>query len=178
MAGGSSATTRTEPWAEQKPYLTAGFKEAGDRYRAGPSAYYPKETLAGFDPLQIRAQTAAGEYITGPRAASQQAFAEKRLQTGLEGKVDTETFNPVMTALAEQMKSQLTGNILPGIRQSLVENQPGGSTRGDMIQSQAISSANQQMLNKAAEMYGGAYQGAQDRATQFAQQYHSIMGAP
>ena len=178
MAGGSSATTRTEPWAEQKPYLTAGFKEAGDIYRAGPSAYYPKETLAGFDPLQIRAQKAAGEYITGPRAASQQAFAEKRLQTGLEGKVDTETFNPVMTALAEQMKSQLTGNILPGIRQSLVENQPGGSTRGDMIQSQAISSANQQMLNKAAEMYGGAYQGAQDRATQFAQLYPSIMGAP
>ena len=27
MAGG--ATTRTEPWAEQKPYLETGFQEAG-----------------------------------------------------------------------------------------------------------------------------------------------------
>jgi hypothetical protein len=176
MAGGAS--TRTEPWAEQKPYLQAGFEQAGNLFREGPAAYYPKESLAGFDPLQLKAQKAAGEYITGPRAASQQAFAEKRLQTGLEGKVDTETFNPVMTALSDQMKSQLTGSVLPGIRQSMVEYQPGGSSRGDLVQSTAISSANQQMLNKAAEMYGGAHQAAQERSTQFAQMYPSIMGAP
>jgi hypothetical protein len=60
----------------------------------------------------------------------------------------------------------------------MVEYQPGGSSRGDLVQTQAIAGANQQMLNKAAEMYGGAYQGAQDRAIQWGSQYPSIMNAP
>ena len=60
----------------------------------------------------------------------------------------------------------------------MVEYQPGGSSRGDLVQTQAISAANQQMLNKAAEMYGGAYQAAQERAPQWGSQYPSIMNAP
>ena len=58
----------------------------------------------------------------------------------------------MMESLGRQMQSQLTGTVLPGIRSKMVQYQPGGSSRGDLVQSQAISSANQQMLNKAAEM--------------------------
>ena len=60
----------------------------------------------------------------------------------------------------------------------MVEYQPGGSSRGDLVQSQAIASANQQMLNKAAEMYGGAYESAQGRAVDYGQLYPSMMSAP
>ena len=116
--------------------------------------------------------------LPAPRAAGQQSYAEGALTRGLSGEVDLKKFNPMMDALSNQMKSQLTGSVLPGIRQSLVEYQPGGSTRGDLVQSQAISAANKQMLDKAAEMYGGAYQGAQDRAIQWGSQYPSIMNAP
>ena len=56
MAGG--ATTRTEPWAEQKPYLETGFQEAGRLYGQGVPDYYPGATLAGFDPSQTAAQQA------------------------------------------------------------------------------------------------------------------------
>ena len=60
----------------------------------------------------------------------------------------------------------------------MVQYQPGGSSRGDLVQSQAISSANQQMLNKAAEMYQNAYQGAQSRVPEFLRQYPSTLQAP
>jgi len=179
MSGGSKVTTQTsEPWAEQKKYLTEGFEQAGGIYGKGAPDYYPGASLAGFTPAQEAAQKGVAGYATGPRAAGQQAHAEGALTRGLSGEVDLTKFNPMMNALGSQMKSQLTGSVLPGIRQSMVEYQPGGSSRGDLVQSQAISAANQQMMNKAAEMYGGAYQGAQDRATQWGSQYPSIMGAP
>ena len=179
MSGGSKVTTQsTEPWKEQQDYLTAGFKQAGDIYGKGPADYYSGKSLAGFTPAQEAAQKGVAGYVTGPRAAGQQSYAEGALTRGLSGEIDLSKFNPMMSALSNQMKSQLTGSVLPGIRQSMVEYQPGGSSRGDLVQSQAIAAANQQMLNKAAEMYGGAYQGAQDRATQWGSMYPSIMGAP
>lgn len=179
MSGGSRVTTQTtEPWDAQKDYLKAGFKQAGDIYSKGPADYYSGPTLAGFTPAETAAQKGIAGYVTGPRAAGQQSYAEGALTRGLSGEVDLKKFNPMMDALSNQMKSQLTGSVLPGIRQSLVQYQPGGSTRGDLVQSQAISAANKQMLDKAAEMYGGAYQGAQDRAIQWGSQYPSIMNAP
>ena len=179
MSGGSKVTTQSsEPWDAQKDYLTAGFKQAGDIYSKGPADYYSGPTLAGFTPSEAAAQKGIAGYVTGPRAAGQQSYAEGALTRGLSGQIDLSKFNPMMESLGSQMKSQLTGKVLPGIRQSMVQYQPGGSSRGDLVQSQAISAANQQMLNKAAEMYGGAYQGAQQRATQWGGMYPSIMNAP
>jgi len=179
MSGGSKvSTSEKEPWKEQQDYLIKGFKQASDVYGKGPADYYPGSSLAGFTPAQEAAQKGVAGYVSGPRAAGQQAYAEGASTRGLSGEVDLTKFNPMMDSLSSQMKSQLTGSILPGIRQSMVEYQPGGSSRGDLVQSQAISAANQQMLNKASEMYGGAYQGAQDRAVQWGSQYPSIMNAP
>ena len=179
MSGGARVTTQTtEPWSEQKDYLKAGFKQAADIYGRGAPDYYPGDTLAKFTPAQAAAQKGVAGYVTGPRAAGQQAMAEGALTRGLSGKVDLSKFNPLMDALSNQMKSQLTGSILPGIRQSMVEYHPGGSSRADLVQSQAIAAANKQMLDKAAEMYGGAYQSAQDRAVNYGQLYPSIMAAP
>ena len=179
MGGGTQVSTaKSEPWEEQIPYLTAGFDQARGLYNKNPPAYYGKETLAGFDPAQTAAQTSALGYGMGPRAAAQQAGAENRLLKGLSGQIDTATFNPMMDVLGRQMKSQLETNVLPGIRQSMVQYQPGGGSRGDIVQANAIASANQQMLNKAAEMTFGAQQAAQDRAQNYAQMYPSIMSAP
>ena len=163
MAGGSttSSTTTVEPWDQQKPYLTSGFEQAANLYNKGVPKYYPGSTLAGFTPAQEAAQRGTANYITGPRAGAQQAYAEKAQMGGLTGGVDTST-----------------GKVLPGIRQQMVQYQPGGSSRGDIVQSQAISAANQQMLNKAAEMYQGAYQGAQSRVPEFLRQYPTTMTAP
>jgi hypothetical protein len=179
MGGGTRvSTSESAPWEEQIPYLTAGFDEAQRLYDRGAPSYYSKDTLAGFDPAQTAAQHNVLGYAMGPRAAAQQAGAEDRLLKGLSGQIDTASFNPMMDALGSQMKNQLEANVLPGIRQNLVEYQQGGGSRGDIVQGNAIAAANQQMLNKAAEMTYGAQQAAQDRALNFAQTYPSIMSAP
>ena len=76
MCGGGGtqvSTSTTEPWAEQIPYLTAGFEQAKNIYDKAPPNYYPGETLAGFDPAQTAAHQATLGYAMGPRVASMQA---------------------------------------------------------------------------------------------------------
>ncbi len=179
MAGGSR-TTRTEPWDEQKPFLQRGMQRAETLYAANPLGpdYYSGPTLAGFDPASQAAQRATIGYAMGPRPAALQGAAETSLVRGLSGEVNTDVFNPMIDALGSKMKTQLEGKVLPGIRQNLVQYQPGGGSRGDIVQANAIAAANQQMLNKAAEMYTGAYGAAQQRVPQAMGQYQSIMSAP
>ena len=177
MSGGS--TTRTEPWDEQKPYLVSGFTEADRLAKQGAPEFYPGQTLAGFSPAQQMAQTGTMNYLTGPRPAAQQAAAEKALIGGLSGGVNMQTFAPMVNALTQGVQSNLQGNILPGIRESLVRYQPGGSSRGDLVQNKAIANAVTSGLTKPlAEMYTQAYEGAQGRIPEFARQYPTIMGAP
>ena len=180
MSGGSTqvSTSQTEPWEAQQEYLTRGFESAANLYDRGAPKYYGKETLAGFDPATTLGQTSTLGYAAGPRAAAQQAAAENRLIQGLGGEIDTARFNPMMDYLGRQMKSNLETNVLPGIRESLVKYQPGGGTRGDLVQARAISDANQQMLDKASQMTYDAYTGAQDRALRYGSLYPTIMGAP
>ena len=174
----TSEESVTGPWEPQVPYILGGFSAAKDLYNRGAPAYYPKETLAGFDPSQDVAQKATLGYAMGPRTTAQQAAAENRLIQGLSGEVDTARFDPVMDYLGREMKSNLETDVLPGIRQSLVQYQPGGSSRGDLVQAQAIAKANQQMLDKASQLTYGAYSDAQDRAQNYANLYPSIMSAP
>ena len=182
MAGGGTTVTKTEPWDEQKPYLEAGFKKAGtlyDKYKGMGPAYYGGPTLAGFSPLEQDAQRSVAGYAMGPRAAMQQAAAEQSLIQGLSGQVDTAAYNPLASALSDKVQSQLTGSILPGIRESLVRYQPGGSSRGDLVQNKAIANAvTSGMTLPLAEAYGNAYNTAQQRAVQSGQMYPSIMSAP
>ena len=78
--GGTQVTTSTtEPWEQQIPYLTAGFEAAKKLFNQGVPEYYPGETLAGFDPAQTAAHQAILGYAMGPRAAAQQAGAERQL---------------------------------------------------------------------------------------------------
>ena len=79
MAGGSKVqTTRSEPWEEQKGYLTKGFQRAEDLYSRGDMTpgYYgtyldaagkwktdtSMPTLAGFTGPEVEAQEMALDY--------------------------------------------------------------------------------------------------------------------
>ena len=198
MSGGS--VTSTAPWGEitggggvnlggitgvgQQPFLQAGFGRAAELLRQGPPAYYPRETLAGFTPLEQQAMADVEGYTRGPRPARMQRAAEQALTGGLGGQVDYDAgpFGQFRGALEENVLSSLTRpetGMLPRLRESLVNYQPGGSSRGDMLQQQAISEAvTKGMTTPLAQAYMGAYTGAQERIPQFMGQYPTIMGAP
>jgi len=204
MAGG--ATTRAEPWAEQKPYLTAGFEEAGRLYGRGVPDYYPGATVAGFDPSQTAAQQATLGYAMGQRPAALQAAAENvtlgqmggatpfssgQMSDLLAGRVDRGAGSPyaaMADVYGQQYASQLSKQ-LPAIRQQMVEYQPGGGSRGDIVQGMAEAAASKNLAQNLAQMYGGAYQQAQGMRFPAAEMqlgqraagqaaYPTIMGAP
>ena len=183
MSGGSkTSVTTTKPWDIQVPYLKGGFKQAQKIYDAnkglGPE-YYDKPSLAGFTDLEKQSQTGVANYLRGPRPAAMQAGAEDALLRGMKGQVDTSAYAPMVNALQQQVTSNLTGKILPGIRESLVRYQPGGSTRGDLVQNKAISGAvTSGMTAPLAQMYTDAYGKAKDRSTEWGRQYPGIMDAP
>ena len=206
MSGGSRTKT-TEPWAEQIEPLKYGFGQAKGLYEAGAPDYYPGPTVAPFDPAQQAAQRSVLGYAMGPRTSGMQMGAEGALGRSLAGDTPFSTdqmsnllagrvptgqgtpYTDMMTVFGNQARDQLLGNVLPGIRSAMVEAQPGGSSVANNIQAKAIAAANQQMINKGAEMYGNAYGQAQGMRMPAAQMgiqqqqygmgaYPSIMGAP
>ena len=181
MSGGGTqvSTTNVEPWAEQKGYLTGGFEQAQKIFDRGAPAYYPGETLAGFDPAQKFAQERTLQYAAGPRADLQQRAAETSLVQGLSGQIDPNAYNPMVNALTSNVIGNLQKDVLPGIRQQQVMYQPGGSSRAALQQNQAVTDAvTRGMTKPIADMYTNAYNQAQQRAVQSGSLYPSIMGAP
>ena len=192
MSGGiTTGLTESGPWAAQADPLKKGFARAEGLYQAGPAPYYPKDTLAGFDPAQKAAQAEILGYVGGKRPGVQQALAEKQMgrtydwaakmpetvATGMEavgpnlqsmmgGAVDYKTgpFNKMAEAYKKQVESQLTGTggALANIRSGLVNYQPGGSSRGNVLQQEAIVKAvNEGLAMPLAQQYGQAYQQGQ-----------------
>ena len=113
----------------------------------------------------------------GPRAGAQQAAAEKALIGGLGGQVDYDQFAPMANVYGQQYLSEIQKN-MPAVRQSMVEYQPGGGSRGDIVQAGIAGAAGKNLAQNLAQLYGGAYTAAQERIPQFANLYPSIMGAP
>ena len=210
--GLTTGITSEGPWEAQKAPLKRGMARAESLYQAGPAPYFPGKTIADFDPAQQAAQAATLGYAQGPRPAAQQAMAEQQLgrtydwaarmpemaQQGLRavgpdlqgmmgGEVDYETgpFDRMADAYRQQVESQLTGTggALANIRSGLVNyGQAGGSSRGDLLQQEAIVDAvNKGLAIPLAQQYGQAYQQGQagrlPAAQAIQQGYGNIGGA-
>tara|TARA_Y100000310_G_scaffold149972_2_gene149344 strand:- start:1686 stop:2702 length:1017 start_codon:yes stop_codon:yes gene_type:complete len=148
-----------------------------------------------------------GAGLAGPLTTAEYAgltpFSEPQYAQLLSGEVDPTTFDPLAAAYRSQAMNQLTGEVLPGIRTAITQNQAGGGTRGDILQANAVAAAQKQISDNLAQAEFGAYQQAQDRqlaaaqmglgaqqagmgygmqgagaASQAVGQYPSIMGAP
>ena len=207
MSGFNTSTAMSDPWGPQQEPLKQAFRGAEDIYKLGqdkPIGYFPGQTLAGFDPYQTQGQEMAVNYATGKRPAAMQSAAEQanlgqmygqtpftaEQQRGLlAGDVNMAPFNQMAQVYGDQALAQLQGKILPGIRENIVNYQPGGGTRPDLIQGTAIAGAQKNLQDQLATMGYDAYQSAQAQRMPMANmilgqmeqglgQYPSIMGAP
>ena len=190
-----SSTTRTEPWAKQKDFLEHGFKSSQSLLKEGMPDYYGKDwtdTLAGFSPEQMAAQDAQLNYIRGPEVGAQQQGASQHLLDTYalsknlgSGDVNTDAFSQVTSDMAQDVLGSIQSEILPNIRQQQVAYQPGGSSKGNQVASDAVSSAIDRLTKESTKMYAGAFESAQDRAVQGGQlgiqalqQYPGVTNAP
>jgi len=107
----------------------------------------------------------------------------------LAGDVNMEPFKAMTDVYGDQALAQLQGKILPGIRENIVNYQPGGGTRGNLVQGTAIAGAQKNLQDQLATMGYNAYQDAQSQRMPMANMilgqraagqaaYPSIMGAP
>ena len=207
MSGAFTSQSTTAPWDVQVPYLKEAFSGGKQLYEQGTPEYYRGPTVAGFDPYQTEAQEGIRNYayggpVAGLQGASlaanlgqmygQTPFSEGQQAGLLAGDVNYGAGSPfaAMTDVyTNQAMNQLTGKILPGIRESIVNYQPGGGTRPDLIQGTAIAGAQKNLQDQLAQMYSGAYGQAQAQRMPMANmilgqqaqglgQYPTIMGAP
>ena len=170
MAGG--ATTKVSPWEDQQDYLKSGFQRAEDLYNRQPYGTQPfaGPTVAGFDPAQEAAQGGVLGYAGGPRPGIMQAGTETALMKGLAGGAGVNygagsTFSQMMNIAGRDVTRNLTGTVLPGIRQGMVglnqSVQPGGGSRGDLLQEKAVQAAAKEFAGNIADQWGGAWTAAQ-----------------
>ena len=123
---------------------------------------------AAVDPLAETTMT-YGKGLTDTLGQDKYAgltpFEKTQYEDLMSGKVQTGADSPyaaMESALSQGVMSNLQSNILPGLRQQQLQYQPGGSSRGQLEQNAAITEAVQSGLTQPlAEMYGGAYQQAQ-----------------
>ena len=132
---------------------------------------------------------AAAEQANLGQMYGQTPFTAEQQRGLLAGDVNMAPFNAMANVYGDQALAQLQGKILPGIRENIVNYQPGGGTRGNLVQGTAIAGAQKNLQDQLATMGYDAYQSAQAQRMPMANmilgqmeqglgQYPSIMGAP
>ena len=107
--------------------------------------------------------------LTQDQYAGMTPFTESQYGDLLSGQVNTTAFEPLADAYRQEAMSQLTGEVLPGIRTAITQSQAGGGTRGDILQANAVAAAQQRISDNLAKAEFDAYQQAQNRRLQAAQ---------
>jgi len=148
----------------------AGFDPAQQAAQAATMGYAQGPRPAAQQALAERQMGRTYDWAAEMPTVAAQGLAATgpTLQDMMGGRVDTGAGTPygdMATAYKDQVISQLTNpqGVLANIRSGLVNfGQAGGSTRGDLLQKQAIEDAVTKGLSMPlSQMYGQAYQQAQ-----------------
>ena len=132
----------------------------------------PTYTLPPVVPMTSSQQTAqqlGTGYAFGDRPLGMQHGAENTLMNMMSGQIDTGAGTP-WDAARQARRSRavrgLTEDVLPGIREAITTNIPGGGTRGDIVQGLAVSRQQEILDEQDKEMELEAMRMAQQRQTQ------------
>ena len=113
--------------------------------------------------------TGAANALTQDQYAGMTPFSNAQYGDLLSGEVNTDVFGPLADVYRQEAMGQLTGEVLPGIRTAITQNQAGGGTRGDILQANATAAAQQRISDNLAKAEFSAYQQAQARRMEAAQ---------
>ena len=142
---------------------------------------YTKPPVVPMTQSQQTAQRLGTGYAFGDRPLGMQHGAENTLMNMMSGQIDTGAGTP-WDAARQARRSRavrgLTEDILPGIREGITTNIPGGGTRGDIVQGLAVSRQQEILDEQDKEMELEAMRMGQQRQTQALGAYPGIMGAP
>ena len=102
----STATSTSEPWAGQKPYLEQGFADAKKIYESSGPSYFPGSTVAGFSPEQQQAQNLGAQRALGGNATMD--AAENWTQKAIGGAYSQDPYN-------SQVFNNIQSKVMPSV---------------------------------------------------------------
>jgi hypothetical protein len=157
--GGSSETTKSEPWSGIQPYLTKGYSEAAGIYDKFSPTYYGGQTQASFSPDQLTAQSGVRDWATkGSPNVMNPALSAYQYGTGT-GVVDVAK-NPYVKDMAAQAAKAAYAQLNPalaGIRGGAIQSGGYGGGRQGIAEGTAIAGAADAANAAAAGIYSDAY---------------------
>jgi len=173
----SSSSTQT-PY--QQPFYQQQLGQAQNLYQSGLPQYYQGATVAGFTPAQLESQNLASNWITGG-AQTLMNTMQGNYQDMMSGRVNTGEGSPYgdMANVYKQQAIDSANDVMQGVRSNQVmSGQPGGSSRGDLLNNRVIDEANKNVSQQLAGMYNNAYNQAQATRNNALGQYGNIMNMP
>ena len=167
--GGGTTVQKTEPWEGQKPYLRRGFERAEQLYQTGKPNFYPGQTIADINPLQVAAQNQALANLTsGPGAAViNSAQAGQALLTS--PMMLSPASNPYLQAwgqsLADTIGQQYAERVFPAMADRAAAMGAYGGYRAGVAEAQAAQRMGQEIGRALTPLYAQGYsQGLQAMA--------------
>ena len=142
---------------------------------------YPGQMVAPLTSSEQTAQRLGTGYAFGERPLGMQHGAENTLMNMLSGRYDTGPGTPYDAARQsrrDRAVRSLQEDVLPGIRQSIVEYQPGGGSEGNQVQALALARQQQTLDELDAEMELEAMRMADQRQQAGMGMYPGIMQTP
>lgn len=183
--GSQTQTTTSEPWSEQKPYLTKGFSEAEQIYNKGPSEYYPGQTYVDMsDPTQQGLQGqinqagqptvtgAASDYTSNTLQGNTDNPYAALLGSGAGGLMDTAsganlTNNPYLddafNSAAGKLGEQFSDVVMPNIGAQFGMSGGAGSALHQELATKAGGQFTDSLGDLATSIYGGNYNQERNR---------------
>ena len=181
MAGSSnqSSEQKSKVWKKQEPFLEKGYKEASGIYDTQGNLQDAAQQQ--LDPLYNQANQAYSQKL-GDFSGTDSVLDGSNLGMGTLAEMQQGGINPNLEAHYNAANSaanrNLQRNILPGIESSAQMAGQFGSSRQGIAEGIALSDANQQSTDLAANMYGQAYDADQGRRLSAGQNYiQSSLGA-
>jgi len=173
----------------QTPYEQARrFNYLIDRAKYLATNYPPKhygvgremsELIAPMNADQLAAMGMTRDFATSGMAPIRSA-AESGFSSMMSGRVDTGPGSPygeMMDVYRRQAMDQAQ-QAMSELRSSQVSYQPGGSSRGDLLNQQVLENVGQSIADVGAGMYMNAYNTAQQQQANALSQYANMLSTP
>jgi len=157
--GGSTETSKSEPWEALQPYLKKTYAEAEGMYDTYSPQYYSGTTQAGFSPDQLTAQAGIRDFATrGAPTIMNPALSAYQYGTG--SSILDVANNPYIQGMAQGAVSDVMAGLAPemaNIRSGAIQSGGYGGSRQGIAEGAALAGAADAATRAAADIYGQAY---------------------
>lgn len=164
-----AATQETSPWGVQQPYLEQVMKDAQKMYQTNPKGipYYSGQTIAPLGADNNAALDYAREYAQGTaKDIAQQTSTAQSALLQAPNTVGSPAFDAAANAAIRPVVRQFNESVLPGIRNTSIDNgQFGGSRQGvaegiasDRLQQNILDTTSRMALQTQQAGWGAANQ--------------------